>query len=97
MGTHLAGKLPYEETNIPPEITKAHIDAMLHEFIMLDPETKERKAWVAGTRWTEIPPQLPLLEFMVDYEREGVRKKAAIRIQAPMLYRKVKRNTRYGR
>ena len=49
---HLAKKLPYENTTIAPEMTKAEIDAMLHEFVILD-EKGQRTCEVTGIRWPE--------------------------------------------
>lgn len=87
---HLARTTPYESTKIAPETTKAEIDSMLHEFIILDDE-KKRVCEVKGIRWTELPPSLPMLEFMVEYVYEGVRKQSAIRIKPPLLARKVRK------
>lgn len=50
--THLSKKLPYEGTKIAPEMTKAEIDAMLHEFVILD-EKGQRTCEVTGIRWPE--------------------------------------------
>lgn len=92
--THLSKKLPYEASKIAPEMTKAEIDGMLHEFVILD-EHGKRVCEVTGIRWTELPPELPMLEFQVSYIDSGVKKLVAIRIRPPMIMTR-KRKTGYG-
>jgi hypothetical protein len=93
---HLASRLPYESTDIEPEYTKADIDAMLHEFIVLD-ERKQRSTEVTGIRWTDLPPSLPLLEFMVRYvDPQGVKHEQAFRLQPPSLMKKVRKTDSFG-
>ena len=87
---HLAKKLPYETTTIAPEMTKAEIDAMLHEFVILDNSGK-RVCEVKAIRWTDLPPSLPMLEFMVQYIHEGVQRTTSVRIQPPLLMKRVRR------
>jgi len=84
---HLAKKLPYEGTEIPPERTKADIDSILHEFVILD-DHGNRTCHITAIRWTDIPPSLPILEFMVEYIHEGVKKGSSIRIKPPLLIRR---------
>jgi hypothetical protein len=91
MGRHLASHLPYENTSIDPLTTRAEIDAMLHEFIIIDQDTGQKSTWISAIRWTDLPPQMPTLEFMVDYVMEGIKKRVAIRLQPPLLYRRVRR------
>ena len=95
MGRHLASKLPYENTMIAPEQTKAEIDAMLHEFIIIDPNTKRKTAFISGIRWTELIGDMPMLEFMVEYDDpSGIHKGLAIRVKPPLL--QVKKGRKYG-
>ena len=83
---HLNTKLPYESTTIPPEQTQFHITAMLNEFYRIDPESKKKTAWVNGIRWTDLPDQMPTLEFMMEYDTpEGVHKSVGVRVQPPLL------------
>ena len=84
--THLNTKLPYESTTIPPEQTQFHITAMLNEFYRIDQETKKKTAWVNGIRWTDLPDQMPTLEFMMEYDTpEGIHKSVGVRVQPPLL------------
>ena len=93
---HLARHLPYEGTKVPALQTKADIDAMLHEFRILDKDKKKVIAEVKGIRWTDIPPLLPTLEFLVTYETvDGIRKTVGIRIQPPMTAKKIRKRGTY--
>lgn len=89
---HLANKLPYEGTTIDAYRTKAEIDGMLHEFRMVDRDTNTEMAKITAVRWTDVPPNMPMLEFMMEYvSPEGVKKGVAIKLQPPLFYRRVKR------
>ena len=79
--THLAKDIPYRNTTIPYGITKNHIDEMLKE------------AGAIALRWTDTPDsmkgtELPILEFIMTTEWEGVEKQFGIKIQTPLLYDK---------
>jgi len=81
---HLAKDVPYRTTYISYGTTKQHIEEMLKE------------AGAIALRWTETPDSmkgvaLPVLEFILTVELEGVHKEFGIRIQAPLIYDK-KRN-----
>jgi hypothetical protein len=90
---HLATKLPYADTVIPPERTKADIDTMLHEFKI----EGENAAEVTGIRWTDLPPNLPVLEFMVRYiDAKSVKHEQAFRLAPPLLTKQATQKDRYG-
>lgn len=98
---HLSKTLPYETTKIAPESTKAEIDGMLHEFVILDDKGR-RTCEVTGIRWTELPPNLPLLEFMVKFEGTAssqdltpVKKEISVRIQPNLLIKRARKRN-YG-
>ena len=89
---HLARHLPYDGTSIEAYRTKAEIDCMLHEFRMVDNETNMETAKITAIRWTDVPPDMPMLEFMLQYvSPEGVKKGVAIRLQPPLFYKRVRR------
>lgn len=79
--THLAKDIPYRTTTIPYGQTKTDIDEMLKE------------AGAIALRWTETPDSmkgvsLPVLEFMLSVELEGMEKQFRVGIQPPLLYDK---------
>jgi hypothetical protein len=79
MTPHLAKEIPYRSTSIAYGVTKTHIEEMLKE------------AGAVALRWTETPDSmkglaLPVLEFILTTQWEGVEKQFGIRIQPPLLY-----------
>lgn len=89
---HLARNLPYDGTSIEAYRTKAEIDGMLHEFRMVDRDTGQEMAKITAIRWTDVPPDMPMLEFMLQYvSPEGVKKGVAVRLQPPLFYKRVRR------
>lgn len=77
----LAKDVPYQGTTVSVDETKMQIDMMLKEF-----------GGVSGIRWTESADSLkgvalPLLEFIVIVNLEGVEKEMIIRV-SPVLLRK---------
>src|SRR3972149_1036190 len=84
---HLAKEIPYRDTRIPASATMQHIAEMLKEF------------GASALRWTETADSMrgvtcPLLEFILDYEWNGVQHKIGIRLQAPLLAMKRRQNGR---
>jgi hypothetical protein len=82
--SYLAKDIPYSGTKIDVDDTKADISRMLKEF------------GAKAIRWTETNNALPLLEFLVDSEINGVQKEIGIRIQAPNIIIKKRVGGRYG-
>jgi hypothetical protein len=75
---HLAKDIPYRSTYINYNQTKGHIEEMLKE------------AGAVALRWTETPDSmkgvaLPVLEFILTTELNGIQKEFGIRIQAPLI------------
>lgn len=82
---HLAKDIPYRNTTISYVQTKNDIDEMLKE------------AGVIALRWTDTQDsikgtELPILEFIMTTEWNGVEKSFSVQIQTPLLYDK-KRDT----
>lgn len=85
----LAKDIPYAGTKISAAKTKMDIELMLKEF------------GIVAMRWTDTPDsikgfELPLLEFIVKTEINGVEKEIGFKIQPPLLKARKRVNGKYG-
>jgi hypothetical protein len=84
---HLDRKAPYANTSVEPEVTRAQIDGMLKEFVIVTDGKVTAK--VTAVRWTttEANP-LGMLEFGVDFvDKEGMHRQMMFRVTPPTLYK----------
>jgi hypothetical protein len=87
--THLSKDIPYRSTSISYGVSKNDIEEMLKE------------AGAVALRWTETPDSmkgvsLPVLEFILSSELEGIQKEFIIRIQPPLLYDRKRQHGKHG-
>jgi len=73
-------RIPYQDTTIPPERTKADIETLL------------KKAGAKGAQWRERYDlnETPTLEFIMDIEVKGVMRTLGFRMKPPALAQKKK-------
>lgn len=89
MPQHLAKSIPYSSTKIPAEQTQFQIQGMLSEFVIIDPTSKRKKAWIGGIQWTTLQGQMPVLKFSMEYDTpDGLHKVIGVQMQPPMLLTK---------
>lgn len=86
MPQHLAKSIPYANTSIPAEQTQFQIQGMLSEFVIIDPDTKKKKAWIGSIQWTTMQSSMPVLRFSMEYDTpDGIHKVIGVQMQPPML------------
>ena len=84
---HLTKKPPYSDTSIGYIRSQGDITEMLKEF------------GATAMRWTETPDSmsgngLPVLEFILTVEIKGMKKEIGIKLEVPMLEKKIGRGYR---
>ena len=80
-------RIPYQDTTIPPEKTKGDIEALL------------KKAGAKAAQWTEdySSGQPPTLQFIMEVEVKGVRRKLGFKMTPPALAQRKKIRTGRGK
>ena len=78
-------RIPYQDTTIPPEKTKADIETLL------------KKAGAKAAVWAEDYEhgQPPILEFIMEVEVNGVKRKLGFKMTPPALAQRKKIRTSF--